>query len=448
MVQPSETVPFTRQDVISYMQKFKYSPDNSTPAYIIINKKVYDVKEFIPHHPGGSVILTHVGRDGSDVFDAFHPEETTGVLADYYVGDLVENDSSLEKENGFGRRVRALKHQFQSAGLFEPSALYYITLAGINVALVASSITLVLYFPDQPFIVALAGCILGLFWQQCGWYSHDFLHHQVFKNRFYNDVVGYIAGGVAQGFSVTWWKDKHNTHHAQPNIHQEDPDIDTMPLLAWSENALELFSDVSDESLAKFFVSYQAILYFPILSIARMSWALQSILFVTPLWQKLGKAPISALEQASVAAHWAWYLTILTVYLSPPMALLYFLVSQMSCGLFLASVFSLNHNGMPIFDHETATDMDFYIKQIVTGRDVKSSLVVDWFMGGLNFQIEHHLFPSMPRHSLAKIKPIIKNVCKEHEIAYHTTGFWEGTGEVLNRLEEISKISKKIRKSS
>ena len=63
-----------------------------------------------------------------------------------------------------------------------------------------------------------------------GWLAHDFLHHQVFKNRKINDFMGYLIGNVGQGFSVEWWKNKHNTHHAKPNIHGADPDIDTMPL--------------------------------------------------------------------------------------------------------------------------------------------------------------------------------------------------------------------------
>lgn len=52
-------------------------------------------------------------------------------------------------------------------------------------------------------------------------------------------AVSYVFGNLFQGFSVAWWKNKHNTHHAVPNVHGADPDIDTMPLLAWSEHALE-----------------------------------------------------------------------------------------------------------------------------------------------------------------------------------------------------------------
>ena len=97
---------------------------------------------------------------------------------------------------------------------------------------------------DQGYAsVLLAACLLGLFWQQSGWLAHDFLHHQVFQNRTYNNMAGLFLGNVSQGFSIAWWKDKHNTHHAVPNkLNDEtiamDPDIDTLPLLAWSADMI------------------------------------------------------------------------------------------------------------------------------------------------------------------------------------------------------------------
>jgi hypothetical protein len=62
------------------------------------------------------------------------------------------------------------------------------------------------------FIVSqFSAALLGMFWQQCGWLAHDFLHHQVFADRKWNDVLGFLLGNVTQGFSVGWWKNKHNT---------------------------------------------------------------------------------------------------------------------------------------------------------------------------------------------------------------------------------------------
>ncbi|KAJ3330671.1 hypothetical protein HDU93_000267, partial [Gonapodya sp. JEL0774] len=136
---------------------------------------------------------------------------------------------------------------------------------------------LVSHYPKDTSMVFLAGWILALFWQQSGWLAHDFLHNQVFSNRATSRLFGYMIGNVWQGFSVAWWNNKHLAHHAVPNINAEDPDIDTFPVLAWSDHALSLFTDLSDDAASRFFIKYQAWYFFPVLALARISWAMQSI---------------------------------------------------------------------------------------------------------------------------------------------------------------------------
>ncbi|KAJ3374262.1 hypothetical protein GGF31_007781 [Allomyces arbusculus] len=442
---------FRRAQIETFMKKFKWSKGSDSPAYMIIHNRVYDIRDLIDEHPGGAVILTHVGRDGSDAFDAFHPESTAEVLADYYVGDLAAEDI-IQSNEEFPKRIRKLKEEFLAMGLYESNKLFFATQFGILLTLAAVSLSIMVLFPTNIPMLLVSAALMGLFWQQCGWLSHDFLHHAVFRNRDMNNLVGYLLGGVFQGFSVSWWKDKHNTHHAQPNVHGEDPDIDTMPLLAWSEHALDLWSTVTPETVtgepvARWFVPRQAILYFPILAVARVSWAIQSALYVTPLWVKPTSYPIPMLEQLSVALHWLWYFGALVTFLSPVHAVLYFAASQAFAGLFLATVFSLNHNGMTILSQDEADRTDFYTKQILTGRDVNPGLFMNWFCGGLNFQIEHHLFPMMPRHSYSRVQPIIKGLCTEYEIPYHSTGFWSGTAEVLVRLKEIGDLAYKMQQA-
>ncbi|KAL7747030.1 hypothetical protein RI367_007643 [Sorochytrium milnesiophthora] len=449
MVTPPSTQPglspdvFRRDTIEAYMKKFRWSKESDTPAYIVIHNKVYDIRDLINEHPGGAVILTHVGRDGTDAFEAFHPESTGEVLADYYVGDMSAEDMRCD-DTEFAREIRKLRTDFEAAGLYKSNKLFFAVHFTINMVLWAVALAIMFAFPNSLPMLAVSAMVMGLFWQQCGWLSHDFLHHAVFRNRAYNDLMGAFLGGVCQGFSVNWWKNKHNTHHAQPNVHGEDPDIDTMPLLAWSEHALEAFADLPPEAVAKLFVHNQALLYFPILAIARVSWAVQSALYVTPAWKKPTNTPIPLVEQLSVAVHWMWYFGAMAYALSPLHAVLYFVASQTACGLLLATVFSLNHNGMHVLSQDEADRTDFYTKQVLSSRNVNPSLFMNWFCGGLNFQIEHHLFPMMPRHSYPQLSPIIRDLCARHNLKHHSTGFWAGTGEVLSRLGEIGQIARKM----
>lgn len=222
------------------------TPDN---AWMTMKGKVYDVSNW-QDHPGGSVIFTHAGDDFTDVFAAFHPASAMKDMDKFCIGELDDSVvpsnemakmrwKSPEQKN-FEKGYRELRAQLIAAGLFNASPLYYVWKCFSNLSLLAIAIACAAL--SESFMVHMVGAvILGLFWQQCGWLAHDFLHHQVFKNRMYGDLMGVIVGNLCQGFSVQWWKSKHNSHHAVPNLHASsadasdgDPDIDTMPILAWS----------------------------------------------------------------------------------------------------------------------------------------------------------------------------------------------------------------------
>ncbi|CAI2192070.1 20408_t:CDS:2 [Funneliformis geosporum] len=431
------------------------------PWYIIVDNKVYDIKDFVSDHPGGAVILTHIGKDSTDAFYNFHPEGTIEILANYYVGDISREDIITSTE-GFTQELREYKELFKKSNYFESSKLYYAQKVIHNLIIWAISVTILVKFGDNLFGVILSAAIMGLFWQQCGWLSHDFLHHQVFKNRKYNDLMGDFLGGICLGFAPTWWKDKHNTHHAAPNVHGQDPDIDTHPLLTWSEHALfDLFNPEMAKANAndfppwftRFMVEYQTLNYFPILGLARISWCFQSIFFVLPDGQNgkpaNARMPISLTEQLSIAMHYVWYFYIFSFISSWKLMVTFFFASQVICGILLALVFALNHNGMAILTEEEAREMDFFVEQVITGRDIialnpKLQFVVDWFCGGLNYQIEHHLFPALPRHVFHKVQPIIQTLCEKHKIPYCKTTFYGGTKDVFNRLGQVSASSRKI----
>jgi fatty acid desaturase len=98
---------------------------------------------------------------------------------------------------------------------------------------------------------------------------------------------------------------------------------------------------------------------------------------------------------------------------------------------------------MPILDAEKARNLDFYELQIITGRDVQPNLFNDWFTGGLNYQIEHHIWPTLPRHNFHLVRPQVVALCKKHGIDFHETSLLKGVSEVLDRLYCISKSAQK-----
>ncbi|KAJ3197362.1 hypothetical protein HK101_004238 [Irineochytrium annulatum] len=391
------------------------------PAYIVIHGKVYNVGgNFLRWHPGGAVAISQLGKDASGAFEVFHSPSSHAVLSQYYVGDL--DPAEALPVNGFAMELETLKATIKKMGVYKSNKFYYLFKICSTLSILSFAIFVLLQFPNNSFAVITSAIVLALFWQQCGWLAHDFLHHQVFEFRPYNDAFGYFLGNVAQGFSVHWWKNKHSTHHSVPNVHLGDPDIDTMPYLAWSEHALEFFSDLKDADVARFMVAYQPILYFPILAFARLAWAFGSIEYVTS--GKVLNANSTLVEKVTLGIHWTWYLSVAFFLCTPLRALLFIFVSQTAAGVLLALVFSVNHSGMPVYSGKNASKINFYELQIVTGRDVMSSPLVDWFTGGLNFQIEHHMFPTIPRHQFYRVQPLVEALCKKHNVPYHRTSFW------------------------
>ena len=108
----------------------------------------------------------------------------------------------------------------------------------------------------------------------------------------------------------------------------------------------------------------------------------------------------------------------------------------MLAGLLLAVAFGVGHNGMAVYDADKAPG--FAELQVTTTRNVDETPFTSWFMGGLHYQIEHHLFSSVPRHKLHLVAALLRPLCAQHGVPYRSTGLWEGTVEVLAHLKEIA----------
>ena len=381
----------------------------------------------------------------TDIFAAFHPPSALKDLQKYEIGEVEDKKSQEQKD--FEKGYRELRAKVMTAGLFNASPLYYTWKILSNFVILGASIACAVM--TENFAVNMFGALLlGLFWQQCGWLAHDFLHHQIFRNRKFGDLCGVFIGDVCQGFSVQWWKSKHNAHHAVPNLHASgtdssdgDPDIDTMPILAWT---LRMAETAKNSSWGHFFIRWQAFLYFPVLLFARLSWAHQSWVFVFGGYgqhsvkgaaqdRKIMTYPV--LEKLGLIIHYAW-LAVIMYHMRPLNALAYFLVAQTGCGLMLALVFGLGHNGMAVYPADERPD--FWKLQVSTTRNVTSNWFVDFFCGGLQFQVEHHLFPMLPRHNLEKVNLLVQSFCKEYGVSYHEADMITGNIEVLNHLSKVS----------
>jgi len=445
---------------ISWDDVKKHTSPND--AWIVHSNKVYDVSNW-HEHPGGGVIFTHAGDDMTDIFAAFHAPGSMAVMKKFYIGELIpETTKKTQKQIDFEKGYRDLRSKLIMMGMFKSSKAFYLYKCTFNMCMWATAVAMVA-FSDSIAAHIGSALLLGLFWQQCGWLAHDFLHHQVFKRRTYGDLAGIFWGDLMQGYSMQWWKNKHNGHHAVPNLHNSsavaqdgDPDIDTMPLLAWSLKQAQSFRELNangkDSAFVKVMIKWQAFTYFPILLLARLSWLNESFKTAFGLGGSSENAKLELerrglqyplLERTGIVLHYAWVVALSTGFgrFSIGYSIAYFLLCTCSCGLFLALVFGLGHNGMATYDADARPD--FWKLQVTTTRNITGGhgipqFFVDWLCGGLQYQVDHHLFPMMPRHNLAKTHTLVKSFCKEFGVKYHEADLVDGTVEVLQHLQNVS----------
>ncbi|MEU8257955.1 acyl-CoA desaturase [Micromonospora inaquosa] len=264
---------------------------------------------------------------------------------------------------------------------------------------------------------------------QLAFLGHDAGHRQIFRSRRANDVVGLVCANLVTGISYGWWVDKHNRHHANPNTEGRDPDLAVTPLSFTPGQA------AAQRGLGALFVRHQAALFFPLLLAEGLHLHAASVRAVVTR----GGLRRRRTEAGLLVLHFAGYLGAVFLVLSVPQAIVFILVNQALFGLYLGSSFAPNHKGMPILTE--ADNLDYLRRQVLTSRNVRGGPFLDALLGGLNYQIEHHLFPSMPRPNLPHARPLIRQFCAEHDIAYHETTLIQSWAQGLAHLRAMGTAS-------
>ena len=316
-----------------------------------------------------------------------------------------------------------LKHQVKAAGLLDARPAYYWLKTAIALATLATAVAVSLWAPVW-WVLLPAAVFLGFAYTQIALLAHDIGHRQGYRGRTANRVARSFFGNLLLAVSHSWWNQKHNQHHATPNHVDLDPDI---------QFGMLVFSSEQIASRPRFWRPVIAIQAFVLLLLLPFQAINMRIISVVHLFSKDSHRPW--LQGSLFVVHFAAYGALLWA-IGWPWALPFALVHQCTFGLYNSSVFASNHKGMPLTAE--GRRQDFLREQVGTSRNVTGHWLTDFWYGGLNYQIEHHLFPTMPRCNLRRAQPIVEAFCKERGIAYHSTGLFESYREVLSHLHRES----------
>ncbi len=299
-----------------------------------------------------------------------------------------------------GSDYAELSRQVKEAGLLERRLGYYVWKISFTIGLLAAG--------WAAFIVDDAG------------------HRQVFGTRRASYIAGVLLGNLGVGLSYGWWVDKHSRHHAHPNTEDADPDIAVGALAFTAGQARD------SGGVARLLFRCQAYLFFPLLLLEAVHLHVASVRALT-----CRSSRRRFWERALLAVHAVGYLAVVFLVLSPVKAAVFILVQQGLFGLYLGCCFAPNHKGMPVLD--AGDRSDFLRRQVLTSRNVRGGLLTDFALGGLNYQIEHHLFPSMPRPNLRRSQAMIEAFCRQRGLRYCQSSLAGSYAQALRHLNAVGR---------
>ncbi|MCZ6602235.1 MAG: acyl-CoA desaturase, partial [Planctomycetota bacterium] len=334
-----------------------------------------------------------------------------------------------------------LKKLVKEAKLLEKQPRYFAWKIPFTFALMIPSVVCLVLF-DNLLLQILNAVYLAFVFGQITFIGHDAGHRQICSTPPRNDRVG-LFGIPFVGIGFSWWMQTHNAHHTWPNQTGKDPAV-TYGMFAFSgEQARQ------KTGFARWLIRYQAFYFLPLAMLYPVNMRKDQLRFFLA---RGGKRPWT--EMMLIVLHNVIYLTLLFTCLPVMTALIFILVHQMVFSIFMVSAFAPNHKGMPVLSEDTK--LTYFEHQVITAQNVRGGFLTDIWYGGLNYQIEHHLFPNLPRNRLRASSRIIRPFIKEHGLPYTETTtrqFWfdllgfmhrAGSGAKEEGLHDASPIPKEL----
>ena len=318
-----------------------------------------------------------------------------------------------------------LTRTVQEAGLMRRRYAYYWTrFAIVTLLLVGCAVAFFLIGESwwQLALAAVTAVVLG----QVMFLGHDAAHRQIFASGKWNDWASLVLANLYAGMSYGWWMHKHSRHHAKPNQVGADPDIGSGALVFTTEDL-----EKERTGIAGWFVQRQGWLFFPLLLLEGINLHAAGIKTI------FGRGEVKRrwVEITFVSVRLIGYVAVVFWVLPIGMGFAFLGVQLALFGLYMGASFAPNHKGMPIVPANSK--IDFLRRQVLMSRNITGGRMVDWFMGGLNYQVEHHLFPSMPSPALRRVQPIVKEFCATRNIPYTETTLLQSYGIVVRYLNEV-----------
>uniref|UniRef100_A0A8C6FEN7 Cytochrome b5 heme-binding domain-containing protein n=1 Tax=Moschus moschiferus TaxID=68415 RepID=A0A8C6FEN7_MOSMO len=387
-----------RKSLHTYIWQEVQRHNQETDQWLVINRKVYDVTGWVDRHPGGRQVLNYyAGEDATDVFRAMHPDPDIVLLylKPLLIGELAPEEPNQErnKNSQLVEDFQELRRTLETMNMFNANLGFFFLHFAQVLILEALAWVIVWHFGSGWLITIFISFLLVVAQVQGAILQHDLGHLSIFKKSKWNRLMQKVVMGHFEGLSAKWWNNRHFQHHVKTNIYPKDPDIDVGPLFVIGElqpvkvcleilSTREIFQEVALRKVYTLDIAWASSFY------------IRYFITFGPFYGIFGTMVL-------LESPWVAYIT------------------QMS------------HIPMKMSKEE---NQDWFSTQVLATCNVEQSLFNDWFTGHLNFQIEHHLFPTMPCHNYHKVAPLVKSLCAKHGLQYVNKPILKAFGDILRAL--------------
>ncbi|GAA1146413.1 acyl-CoA desaturase [Kribbella jejuensis] len=337
---------------------------------------------------------------------------------------VAEDHDPLRPQERHAHLYTELLRTVRELGLLKRRRGYYFVRIGLVLTAFAAVWVGVGLLGNSWLQLLMAGAF-ALVLTQVAFLSHDSAHRQIFDSAHWNDWTARLLAGGLVGISAAWWRSKHSRHHGAPNQLGKDPDLDIGVIAFTPEQAGRR------KGFQAWLTGRQGWLFFPLLTLEGLSLYVASLQHLF----RRGASTVERIEAAIVLSRIAGYLTVLLLVLPIGKAGAFLGLQLAIFGICLGGSFAPNHKGMPLVPKTLR--LDFLRRQVLMSRNIRGGVFTDFAMGGLNYQIEHHLFPSMPRPTLRKVQPIVREYCELHGVKYTEVGLFTSYRIVVDYLNNV-----------
>jgi len=402
---------------------------------IMIDGEWLNVKDF--KHPGGRIINFYLGKDATEAFKEFHvrspkankmvkvwkkrrPDET----------DYSKISPERAKENALTADFGILREQLEKEGFFKPDLVH----VGLRITelLAMHAAGFWLLFNAMPILGLV---VLGIAQGRCGWFMHEGGHHSLTGNIPLDHAIQVFFYGTGCGMSGAFWRNQHNKHHATPQKIGHDVDLDTLPLVMFHMSVKDgKQGHMLKNPLMRAYIGLQGYLFAP-LSCLLVSLGWQWYLHPrhsirTKNWGEVGSM---ALRYAI-----AGYCTANTPYTALQGFMGYLFYVWVGSAYIFCN-FAVSHTHLPVIEADEDVSWVRYSSDHTMNVAPGPAGWVNWWMSFLNYQIEHHLFPSMPQFRMPQVSPRVRELFDKHGVEYKEMSYTDAMKVTFANLDKVGK---------